>query len=96
MSDGTRLRVTSDGTSTGTRVETEDGQLVHGIQRIEWRAEIGAFAVLSIDVLAVACDVVGLVPSDDGSMPEDPTAIPLQRMAQEPPEGPGFPERDDG
>jgi hypothetical protein len=85
----TRVRIISDGTPRNTRVETEDGTLIKGVQAIGWRLEVGGMAVATIDVLAVAVDVVGLV-EDDGSVPEDPTSVPLLSVPQEPPPGPGF------
>lgn len=87
----TRVRIISDGTPRGTRVETEDGTLIKGVQSVRWHLEIDGLARASIDVLAVALDVVGLVEADDdGSIPEDPTSVPLLSVPQDPPEGPGF------
>jgi hypothetical protein len=86
----TRVRITSDGTPHGTRVETEDGTLIKGVQAVRWSLDVGGMAKVSIDVLAVAADVVGLVEEEDASFPEDPTSVPLLAMPQNPPEGPGF------
>jgi hypothetical protein len=91
MSD-TRLRIISDGTPRGTRVETEGGTLIKGVQSVHWHLELDGMATVSIGVLAVAADVVGLVETGDGgSMPEDPTSVPLLSVPQTPPQGPGFP-----
>lgn len=89
----TRLRLTSDGTPQGTRIETEDGTLVKGIQKVRWSLEMGKFAKLQLEVLAVPVDVVGdLVDFDDTSMPLDTNQVPLLQEPQDAPEGPGFPE----
>jgi hypothetical protein len=88
----TRVRITSDGTPRGTRVETEDGTLIKGVQSVRWHLDLDGMARASIDVLAVAVDVVGLVETEEGgSMPEDPTSVPLLAKPQNPPDGPGFP-----
>jgi hypothetical protein len=76
----------SDGTPSGTKVFTEDGTLVKGVQLVSWHLGIGELARCTIEVRAVAVDLVG-----DGSMAEDPTAVATLIEAQEAPEGPGFP-----
>jgi hypothetical protein len=81
----TRLRITSDGTPRGTRVLTEDGTLVRGVQLVSWHLAVGEMARCTIEVRAVAADLVG-----EGSMPEDPTAVVTLSQDQEAPEGPGF------
>jgi hypothetical protein len=81
----TRLRITSDGTPRGTRVFTEDGTLVRGVQLVAWHLSTGELARCTIEVRAVAVDLVG-----EGSMPEDPTAVVTLAQDQEAPEGPGF------
>lgn len=87
----TRLRVTSDGTPEGTRVVTEDGTLVKGVQMVSWQLTVTGMARLQVELLGVAVDLVGLVETE-GSMPKDPTAVVELAVPQEPPEGPGFPE----
>lgn len=82
----TRLRVTSDGTPRGTRVFTEDGTLIRGVQLVAWHLSTGELARCTIEVRGVAVDLVG-----EGSMPEDPTAVVMLNQPQEAPEGPGFP-----
>jgi hypothetical protein len=83
--DEVRLRITSDGTPKGTRVVTEDGTLIRGVQLVSWHLSTGEMARCTIEVRAVAVDLVG-----EGSMPEDPTAVVTLNQPQEAPEGPGF------
>lgn len=90
MADKTRLRLTSDGTPGGTRITTEDGTLVKGVQDVTWKLEIGGFARMQIEVLAVAADVVGLVEVDEFSLLQDPMAIPELAEPQDPPQGLGL------
>lgn len=92
MSDSTRVRITSDGTPQGTRVTTEDGTLLKGIQMVAWQMSISGLARVQVEFVGVAVDLVGLVETDS-SFPEDPTAIVSLAVPQEVPEGPGFPER---
>jgi hypothetical protein len=88
---GTKLRLTSDGTPQGTRVVTEDGRLIKGVQTIDWHLEIGGFARCQIEVLAVPADVVGLAEEPEGSsLPADPTAEVELAEPQDAPDGPGF------
>lgn len=88
----TRLRVTSDGTPGGTKVMTEDGTLVKGVQFANWHLDLSGHARLQIEVSGVAADVVGLVEVEDASFLEDPTALVSLDVPQDPPEGPGFTE----
>jgi hypothetical protein len=83
--DEVRLRITSDGTPKGTRVVTEDGKLIRGVQLVSWHLSTAEMARCTIEVRAVAVDLVG-----EGSMPEDPTAVVTLNQPQEAPEGPGF------
>jgi hypothetical protein len=50
------IRIISDGTGRGTRVKTEDGQMVHGVQKVTWSidgpSEL-ARAVLTFDRVKV-------------------------------------------
>lgn len=80
----TRLRVVSDGTPRNTRVETEDGTLVKGVQAVQWNLELNGHAKIKIEVLGVAANVVGLV-EHEGSLLEDPEAIPELAVPQDPP-----------
>lgn len=85
-----RVRITSDGTPQGTRVELEDGTLIKGVQKVAWTNEVRGFARVQLELLATAVDVVGLVDLDDVSMPTDPESVPLLQEPQDVPEGPGF------
>lgn len=85
-----RVRITSDGTPQGTRVELEDGTLIKGVQKVTWINEIRGFARVQLELLAVPVDVVGLVDMDDTSMPTDPESVPLLQEPQDAPEGPGL------
>lgn len=95
MSEGVRLRVTSDGTPRGTRVITEDGKLVKGVQMVSWQLMIDGFARVQVELAGVAADLVGLVDVEDSSFLEDPMVVVEMAVPQEPPEGPGFTERTD-
>jgi hypothetical protein len=86
--DEARLRITSDGTPQGTRVFTEDGTLIRGVQLVSWHLSTSEMARCTIEVRAVAVDLVG-----EGSMPEDPMAVVMLTQPQEPPQGPGFTHR---
>jgi hypothetical protein len=90
MSEGTRLRIVSDGTAAGTRVETEDGTLVKGIQGLVWSLQIGGAARVHLDVLAVPVNLIGLQ-EGDGSLPEDPQGGFVVSEPQEAPKGVDFP-----
>lgn len=90
---GTWLRIKSDGTPHGTRIETEDGQMIRGVQGVEWRLELGSVARVTIDVVKLPADVVGLAEVSESSLLEDPTAVWQSHIEDEAPEGPGFPER---
>jgi hypothetical protein len=52
---------------------------------VSWHLSTGELAHCTIEVRAVAVDLVG-----EGSMPEDPTAVVMLTQPQEAPEGPGF------
>jgi hypothetical protein len=87
VNDKTRLRLKSDGTPSGTRIETEDGTLIKGVQSVVWSLpDVNGFARMQIEVLGVAAHVVGLVEEDEASMLKDPTAIPQLSDPQEAPE----------
>lgn len=73
----TKLRLVSDGTPHGTRLTTEDGTLIKGVQAVEWKIEVGGFARATVEILALAAEVVGLVELEEASIPEDPTAVPV-------------------
>lgn len=85
----TRLRIVSDGTPVGTKIYTEDGALLRGVQMVNWHLEIGGFATVQVELVGVPLDVVGLL-EDEGSIPEDPSSVPELLDAEKPPEGPGF------
>lgn len=55
-----KLRIVSDGTAPGTRVEDEDGRTLHGVQSVEWKVEVGeGMATATLVVHRVPVDVVG-------------------------------------
>lgn len=91
----TRLRLTSDGTARGTKITTEDGTLIKGVQMVAWQLALdGKFARMQVEFVGVALDVVGLVEVDGSSFPEDPMVVrPQLEVPQDPPEGPGFVDR---
>jgi hypothetical protein len=57
----TKLRIVSDGTRFGTRIETEDGQVIEGIQAIDWKCDAGekpvATAVIRVRRVPIEVEV---------------------------------------
>lgn len=86
----TRLRIISDGTPQGTKLLTEDGQMVRNVQLISWHLAIGGNARCVVEIYAMAADTIGLVEVEGSSMLEDPTAVPILNDPQQAPAGPGF------
>lgn len=90
----TRLRIESDGTPQGTRVTTEDGTLVKGIQHLVWHLGTGGLASVAMEFKAMAIDAVGNseieVHPDYLSMPPDPDVTVMLAEQQTAPQGPGF------
>lgn len=83
----TRLRIESDGTPQGTKVTTEDGTLVKGIQHLVWHLGTGGLASVAMEFKAMAIDAVA---DYEGSMPPDPDVTVMLAEPQTAPEGPGF------
>lgn len=61
MTDSFQVRITSDGTATGTAVHVGDN-LVAGVTSVEWRAALGdKEATAVITVIDPTLDAVGTV-----------------------------------
>jgi hypothetical protein len=59
-----RLKVESDGTAQGTRVMSEDGEMLHGVRSVTWSAAVGGAKpevtlVLSGVPVTMTPDVIG-------------------------------------
>jgi hypothetical protein len=54
-----RLRIVSDGTPRGTRVEDQDGREVWGVVGVVWSIKVGRFAKASIRLVDVPVVVEG-------------------------------------
>ncbi len=54
-----KLRIVSDGLSMGTKVLTEDGQVIEGIRNIEWSVKAGCIAEINIGLTAMEVDIIG-------------------------------------
>lgn len=66
-----RIRIISDGTPRNTRVETEDGQLLKGVQKIRWELDIDGLARAQILFVGVPVNVEG-EEDEEGWEPMDP------------------------
>jgi hypothetical protein len=87
----TRLRITSDGTPKGTRVTTEDGKLVRGVQMVNWHLGVGGLAKAYVEFAGIAVDVVGGSDAEiHPSFIHDPDLQVVLTDPQAPPQGPGF------
>lgn len=53
-----RLRIASDGTAAGTRVETEDGHVLDGVQAITFTMVSPGLAQAMLIVEPVQCEIV--------------------------------------
>lgn len=53
-----KLRIVSDGTSAGTRVETEDGHVIDGVQAVSFTAMPGDVPEAMLVVQQVQCEIV--------------------------------------
>lgn len=54
-----KLRIVSDGTPVGSRVETEDGVPVDGVMAVAWTIEAGQMARAVVTLLRVPVELVG-------------------------------------
>ena len=53
-----KLRIVSDGTVAGTRVETEDGQAVAGVQYISYNVGVDQIPEALIAISGISCELV--------------------------------------
>ena len=59
-----KLRIVSDGTVEGTRLETEDGELIEGVISLQWSLDAHSGAKLSftrVSLIGVSAEIVGKV-----------------------------------
>lgn len=56
MSDERKVRIVSDGTPCGTRVEGPDGQPIPGVVSVSWNVEMGEIARATIELINVDID----------------------------------------
>lgn len=59
------LRLVSDGSVNGTRIETSDGKRVSGVERIGWELDSGypGYAHVTLTFLAARVKLSGEIPS---------------------------------
>jgi hypothetical protein len=52
-----KLRIVSDGFGNGTRLETEDGEQIEGVVKINWHADSGRYlSTAEVELIGVAVD----------------------------------------
>lgn len=73
---GVNLRIVSDGTSAGTRVETADGVPVDRVTSVAWMLEGGRPARAVVTLMSVPVELVGEAVTVD-----DPTGAGVRGMA---------------
>jgi hypothetical protein len=59
-----RLRIISDGTTRGTRVETEDGELVAGVVEVAWQHRAGKMPQAKLSVLGADFHIIVIQSKD--------------------------------
>ena len=53
-----KVRIVSDGTPSGTRVEGPDGQPIPGVVSVSWNVKVGKIARATIELINVDIDAV--------------------------------------